>query len=81
MANAKYELYVLDGCPFCKKVLDYMDAHNIELPVVSITGNDEARARLERDGGKVQCPCLFIDGEPLYESGDIVDYLAKNVAA
>lgn len=77
----KYELYVLDGCPWCAKVLNYMDEHGIELPVISITGNPDARATLEREGGKVQCPCLFIDGAPLYESGDIVDYLAKTFAA
>ena len=75
-----YELYVLDGCPWCGKVLDYMSEHGIELPVTSISGNPEARATLEREGGKVQCPCLFIDGKPLYESGDIIDYLGKAFA-
>ena len=77
---AKLELYVLDGCPFCAKVLSYLEEHDIEVPVVSISGNPEARATLEREGGKVQCPCLFIDGQPLYESGDIIEYFAKNAA-
>ena len=30
-------------------------------------------------GGKSQVPCLFIDGKPLYESGDIIDWLQNNV--
>lgn len=80
MTESKYTLYVLDGCPFCTKVLTYMKEHGIELPVVSITGNEAARAELVRVGGKAQCPCLFIDGKPMYESGDIVDYLAKTFA-
>ena len=29
-------------------------------------------------GGKEQIPCLFIDGQPLYESQDIVKWLRKN---
>ena len=78
--NNSYELYVLDGCPFCAKVLGYMEEHGIELPVRSISNDPEARHTLETVGGKVQCPCLFIDGKPLYESSDIIDYLAKNVA-
>ena len=28
-------------------------------------------------GGKQQVPCLFIDGAPLYESGDIVEWLER----
>lgn len=28
-------------------------------------------------GKKNQVPCLFIEGEPLYESTDIMAYLAK----
>jgi glutathione S-transferase len=39
---------------------------------------DEAAARtLVQVGGEDQVPCLFIDGKPLYESDDIVDYLEK----
>ena len=28
-------------------------------------------------GGKVQVPCLFIDGKAMYESDDIIAYLGK----
>ena len=38
----------------------------------------ENRERLIRDGGKLQVPCLFIDGKPLYESDDIVAWLRAN---
>ena len=37
--------------------------------------------RLVKDGGKEQIPCLFIDGQPLYESQDIVKWLRKNPQA
>ena len=29
-------------------------------------------------GGKMQVPCLFIDGEPLYESMDIIKWLEEH---
>ena len=32
-------------------------------------------------GGKGQVPCLVIDGQPLYESDDIIQYLHGLVAA
>ena len=41
-------------------------------------GSEEHLNRLVKDGGKEQIPCLFIDGQPLYESQDIVKWLRKN---
>ena len=32
-------------------------------------------------GGKFQAPCLFIDGKPLYESLDIIDWLKAHPQA
>ena len=75
--SATYELYIMPGCPFCHKVQRYMDQRGIELPLRDITADPDARATLERVGGKVQVPCLFIDGAPLYESDDIIAYLAR----
>ena len=33
---------------------------------------------LVRVGGKMQVPCLFIDGNPMYESLDIIQWLKDN---
>ena len=77
---ATYELFYMPTCPFCRKVLSFMEQHDIELPLSNITAEQEARATLERVGGKVQVPCLFIDGKPLYESDDIIAYLQQTLA-
>ena len=69
-------LYYSATCPFCQKVLRFCDANGIKLDLKSTT-NPEAREELIRVGGKSQVPCLFIDGEPLYESNDIIDFLAE----
>lgn len=75
-----YEFYYMPSCPFCRKVLNFMDAHGVELPLRDITSEPDARETLEKVGGKVQVPCLFIDGKPLYESDDIISYIGENIA-
>ena len=77
---ATYELYIMSTCPYCRKVLLFMKQQGIELPLRDITAEPEARDTLERIGGKVQVPCLFIDGAPLYESDDIIAYLSRTFA-
>lgn len=72
------ELYIMPGCPYCHKVLAFMERHDITLPLHDITANPDDRATLARVGGKVQVPCLFVDGAPLYESDDIITYLESH---
>lgn len=36
------------------------------------------RPRGAKIGGKTQVPCLVIDGKPLYESLDIIEWLKTN---
>lgn len=69
-------LYVRPGCPYCQRVFSFMRESGLEIPLRDISQDPSAREELERHGGKVQVPCLFIDGQPLYESLDIIDYLA-----
>lgn len=52
-----------------------MAEHGIDLKLRDISSDQEARSELENIGGKVQVPCLFIDGKPMYESDDIIAYL------
>lgn len=70
-------LYYRPTCPFCVRVLKRMKDLGIEDAIVlkNISDDTEAEATLISVGGKRQVPCLFIDGEPLYESGDIVTWL------
>lgn len=67
-------MYVKPGCPYCMKVDRYLDEAGIEIEHRSVlegTNADDLRAI----GGKVQSPCLIIDGKALYESDDIIAYL------
>lgn len=73
-------LYYRPTCPFCMRVLKRMKDLDIESAITlkNISDDEEAEATLISVGGKRQVPCLFIDGEPLYESGDIVAWLDAN---
>ncbi|MDR3315289.1 MAG: glutathione S-transferase N-terminal domain-containing protein [Coriobacteriales bacterium] len=72
-------LYYLPTCPYCMKVLQFMEANGIIIDLKSTT-EPEAKKRLLEVGKMNQVPCLFINGEALYESDDIIAYLAKRFA-
>lgn len=73
-------LYYFPTCPYCRKVTNFINQHNLDqIELKNINQNQEAEAKLIEVGGKRQVPCLFIDGEPLYESEDILSWLKSNL--
>lgn len=71
-----FDLYILETCPYCKKVMAFMDEKGIDYNKVDIADktNEEALIKL---GGKRQVP-FFVDKErniQMYESLDIIEYL------
>ncbi|MFY9282874.1 MAG: glutaredoxin [Miniphocaeibacter sp.] len=76
----KLELYYKSTCPFSRKVLNFIEENNIKDKIVfkDIDLNEYDRETLEKVGGKVQVPCLFIDGKPMYESDEIINFLKEN---
>lgn len=73
-------LYIMNTCPFCKKVLRFMEKNSIEgIEVKDIIGNKENEKELIEKGGKKQVPMLMIGDKPMYESDDIVEYLKENM--
>lgn len=73
-------LFYKPSCPYCHKVLAYMEEQDIACEMKS-TMEPGVRDELIAIGGKGQVPCLIIDGEPMYESADIIMYLHGLVAA
>jgi len=76
---SELNLYYLENCPFCIKVLDYLENKNFDIELTEINEVDMAREFLKKNGGKIQVPCLFIDGDPLYESDDIIEWFKDNL--
>ena len=78
----KLELYKMDTCPFCRKVFRAIEElGRTDIEIHDINRSMEDRERLVRDGGKLQVPCLFIDGKPMYESDDIIEWLRGTESA
>lgn len=70
-------LYYSPSCPYCVKVVDFMEGNNISLEKKDVR-EPSIKAELIEIGGKGQVPCLVRDGKPLYESADIINWLAEN---
>ncbi|MDR1168909.1 MAG: glutathione S-transferase N-terminal domain-containing protein [Heliobacteriaceae bacterium] len=70
------ELFVLDSCPYCRKVTDYMKEHNIACKTQDITVPENLEKLLEL-GGEKQVPFLYDkdNNVKMYESDDIIKYL------
>ena len=72
----KLELYKKDTCPYCRRVMSHIEqSGRTDVEYRDILESEENRRRLVEVGGKQQVPCLFIDGDPLYESMDIINWL------
>ena len=70
------ELFKKDSCPYCQRVMAYIaSAGRNDIIYRDIIQNPEDAKRLVAVGGKRQAPCLFIDGAPMYESLDIIEWL------
>jgi glutathione S-transferase len=84
-------LYHYVGCPYCDRV--HRRLHALGIPVgprpdglrfveLRDIHADPAHWRALRDKtGRTTVPCLFVDGEPLFESAEIVRWLDAYAAA
>ncbi|RME86589.1 MAG: glutaredoxin [Planctomycetota bacterium] len=73
----KLELYSFETCPFCRKVFRFLETRpDLKIEIKDIHKNPEYREELARiNNGITQVPCLVIDGKPMLESDDIIEFL------
>lgn len=67
-------LYIKPGCPYCKKVLDFANHHEITFTTLKNREEEVVRNELIARGGKRQVP-YFVDEDTkieMYESDDII---------
>lgn len=72
------ELYKFDACPYCQRVMKVIEDKKIQVTYLDIYENTNHMQKLMLITGKKTVPCLFIDGDPMFESSDIIDWLLKN---
>lgn len=69
-------LYHYEGCPYCDRVRRRLASlPPIELELRDVLAEPAHRRALLERTGRTQVPCLFVDGEPLFESADILAWL------
>src|SRR5690349_3207762 len=61
----KLDLYYKVGCPYCQKVIRYLNRTGIAINFKDIKRDLGLREELMEIGGKTQVPCLVINGEPM----------------
>ena len=74
------ELYYYNQCPFCAMVVSKIKSLNLESKITfkNVLENPEFKNFHYEKTGRNTVPCLYIDGEPMFESSDIVTWLEKN---
>lgn len=72
------ELFMLEFCGYCKKVISFLDEHDIPYKTIDISNKANEDALIQT-GGKRQVPFLLDKNKniKLYESDDIINYLKK----
>ncbi len=71
-------LYYNPWCPYCQKVLDYLNQIHKTVPMKNLQSDLKYKEELKKIGGKTQVPCLIINGKAMYESADIIRWLSQN---
>ncbi|UPV75788.1 glutathione S-transferase N-terminal domain-containing protein [Halorussus limi] len=75
---ANLELYELEGCPYCAKVVDKLDELGLDYESHMVASSKSERDEVEEVSGQRGVPVLVdeengVEGMP--ESDDIVEYL------
>jgi len=56
-----------------------MGDNGIAISLKNVKESSDIREELLALSGKTQVPCLVIDGKPMLESADIIDWLKENM--
>ncbi|ACV46978.1 MULTISPECIES: glutathione S-transferase N-terminal domain-containing protein [Halomicrobium] len=72
------ELYELEGCPYCAKVIDKLDELDLDYQSHMVPRSHDERTEVEEVSGQTGVPVLVDPDngvEGMAESDDIVEYL------
>ena len=71
-------LYYTPQCPYSQKVLSYLRKSSIDIPMKNVKIDNPARKELEKIGGYLIVPCLIVNGQAIYDAGDIIAWLSAH---
>lgn len=72
------ELFVLETCPYSKKVMEFMKKRGIDYKKKDVSNPENLEMLLEL-GGEQQVPFLYDEDRnvKMYESDDIIEYVSN----
>lgn len=70
-------LYKYDSCFYCRRVFQAIERLGVQVEYRDVRDDPAWRADLRERTGRSQVPCLLVDGEPMFESRDIVAWLEE----
>lgn len=75
-------LYALDGCPWCEKVHDALEAADIEYETVWVEALHSERDEVARVSNQRAVPVLVDEGHgvTMGESANILEYIERTLA-
>ncbi len=77
MPAQKLTLYIGDTCPYCARVMEYLQLNPMEITVKDVWHDKTALAELNALTGRSQVPCLKMNDDYMHESLDIIEKLKK----
>lgn len=77
------KLYHKWMCPYSAKVRDFIEERQLtdQVQYIDRDENAENKQSLKDLTGKTQVPCLLIDGKPMLESEEIVNFLDRQFSS
>ncbi len=73
------ELYVREGCPFCRRVINKINELKLkegaDYKLIDAAPGTAGRKVVLEKGGKAQVPFMIDGNLNMYESGDIISYI------
>lgn len=77
MNKYNLEFYFFPGCPYCNLVQESISRNNITVSYFNIMEDNDALSKLISDTGRKTVPVLYINGSPMHESADIINWINK----
>ena len=71
------ELYYREECPYSKKVRGFIAEKGLKSKIKfhDVDADEDSLRDLEALNHDEQVPCLVVDGEPMLESDEIIEWL------
>jgi len=72
---AELVLYYSPYCPYSRQVITHLQKVQCQVSLKNVVQDPLAKEELKKWGGRLEVPCLLIDGEALYNSDAIIEWL------